>query len=248
MRIGIFSDIHGNLPALQAVMADITEQKLQTVYCLGDLVGYGASPNEVTERIRTEGIPTIMGNYDDGVGFDRDECGCAYREPIEKDLGERSFTWTKAQVTPGNKAFLRTLLPELRFNVDNKRVLLVHGSPRKINEYLFEDRPLSSFQRLAASSKADVIVFGHTHKPYVKEVDGVMFLNAGSVGKPKDGDWRACYAILEMGDPPTATFQRVTYDVKKAAAAIRATELPHEFGSDIETGGTPRSVATPSQS
>jgi putative phosphoesterase len=248
MRIGIFSDIHGNLPALQAVMADISAQKLQTVYCLGDLVGYGASPNEVTDRIRTEGMPTIMGNYDDGVGFDRDECGCAYREAVEKERGERSFAWTKAQVTPDNKAFLRTLLPELRFTVDNKRVLLVHGSPRKINEYLFEDRPLSSFQRLAASSNADIIVFGHTHKPYVKEVDGVMFLNAGSVGKPKDGDWRACYAILEIGDPPTATFHRVTYDVKKAAAAIRATELPHEFAADIESGGAPRSVAAPSQS
>ena len=247
MRIGIFSDIHGNLPALQAVMADITAQKLQTVYCLGDLVGYGASPNEVTDRIRTEGMPTIMGNYDDGVGFDRDECGCAYREAAEKERGERSLAWTKAQVTPGNKAFLRTLLPELRFNVDNKSVLLVHGSPRKINEYLFEDRPLSSFQRLAASSNADIIVFGHTHKPYVKEVDGVMFLNAGSVGKPKDGDWRACYAILEMGDPPTAAFQRVTYDVKKAAAAIRATELPHEFAADIETGGAHHSVVAPLQ-
>lgn len=248
MRIGIFSDIHGNLPALQAVMADISAQKLQTVYCLGDLVGYGASPNEVTDRIRTEGVPTIMGNYDDGVGFDRDECGCAYREPVEKERGERSFAWTKDQVTPDNKAFLQTLLPEVRFNVDNKRVLLVHGSPRKINEYLFEDRPLSSFQRLAASSNADIIVFGHTHKPYVKEVDGVMFLNAGSVGKPKDRDWRACYAILEMGDPPTTTFQRVTYDVTKAAAAIMATELPHEFALDIETGGAPHSVAAPSHS
>ncbi len=245
MRIGIFSDIHGNLPALQAVMADITEQKLQTIYCLGDLVGYGASPNEVTDRIRIEGMPTIMGNYDDGVGFERDECGCAYREPVEKELGERSFAWTKAQTTPENKAFLRTLLPELRFNVDNKRVLLVHGSPRRLNEYLFEDRPLSSFQRLAASSNADIIVFGHTHKPYVKEVDGVMFLNVGSVGKPKDGDWRACYAILEMGTTPRADFQRITYDVQKAAAAIRATELPHEFAADIESGGAPRTVSTP---
>jgi diadenosine tetraphosphatase ApaH/serine/threonine PP2A family protein phosphatase len=121
-------------------------------------------------------------------------------------------------------------------------VLLVHGSPRKINEYLFEDRPLSSFQRLAASSNADVIVFGHTHKPSVKEVDGVMFLNVGSVGKPKDGDWRACYAVLETGATPTATCQRVTYDVKKAADAIRATEPPHEFAADIETGGAPRSA------
>jgi predicted phosphodiesterase len=103
-----------------------------------------------------------------------------------------------------------------------------------MNEYLFEDRPLSSFQRLAASSNADVIVFGHTHKPYVKEVDGVTFLNVGSVGKPKDGDWRACYAVLDNGTPG---FRRVEYDVRAAAAAIRATDLPHEFAADVESGG-----------
>jgi putative phosphoesterase len=188
-------------------------------------------------------MPTIMGNYDDGVGFDRDECGCAYRDPLEKQIGDRSFAWTKAQMSPDNKTFLRTLLAEIRFTAENKRVLLVHGSPRKINEYLFEDRPLSSFQRLAVSSKADVIVFGHTHKPYVKEVDGVMFLNVGSVGKPKDGDWRACYAILEMGTAARADFRRVIYDVQKAAAAIRASELPHEFAVDIETGGAPRTTS-----
>ena len=246
MRIAIFSDIHGNLPALEAVLADISKQNLQTVYCLGDLVGYGASPNEVTDRVRSEGVPTIMGNYDDGVGFDKDECGCAYREPLDRELGDRSFRWTKERVTAANKAFLRTLLPEIRFNGNGKRVLLVHGSPRKMNEYLFEDRALSSFQRLARSSNADVIVFGHTHKPYVKEVDGVMFLNVGSVGKPKDGDWRACYATLETSEAPTATFQRVTYDVAKAAAAIRATDLPHEFAADIETGGAaPPATAQP---
>ena len=75
MRIAIISDIHGNLPALDAVLADLAMQRPDQVYCLGDLVGYGASPNEVTERIRAEAIPTVMGNYDDGVGFDRDECG-----------------------------------------------------------------------------------------------------------------------------------------------------------------------------
>ena len=234
MRIAIFSDIHGNLQALDAVLTDIAAQRPDAIYCLGDLVGYGASPNDVTERIRHEGSPTIMGNYDDGVGFDRDECGCAYREESERLLGDRSLAWTKARVTAENKAFLKSLEKEIRFEADGKRILLVHGSPRKMNEYLFEDRPVSSFQRLAASSNADVIVFGHTHKPYVKEVDGVLFVNDGSVGKPKDGDWRACYIILENG---AATFRRVEYDVKTAAAAIRATELPHEFAKDIETGG-----------
>ena len=110
-----------------------------------------------------------------------------------------------------------------------------------MNEYLFEDRAISSFQRLAASSNADIIVCGHTHKPYVKDVDGVLFVNDGSVGKPKDGDWRACYVLLENG---MATFRRVEYDVKAAAAAIRATDLPHEFADDIETGGVRSAVAS----
>jgi len=237
MKIAIFGDIHGNVQALDAALADIASQKPDAVYCLGDLVGYGANPNEVTARIRGGGYPTIMGNYDDGVGFDRDECGCAYREDAERERGQRSLEWTKARVTAENKAFLRTLHAEIRFEVDGRRILLVHGSPRKMNEYLFEDRPLSSFQRLAASSLADVIVFGHTHKPYVKTVDGVLFVNAGSVGKPKDGDWRACYAVIDIGPAPSAAFHRVEYDSAAAAAAIRATDLPHEFAADIETGG-----------
>jgi putative phosphoesterase len=240
MRIAIFSDIHGNLQALEAVLADIDAQEADAVYCLGDLVGYGASPNEVIQRIRARGFPTIMGNYDDGVGFERDECGCAYGEEGERQRGDRSLAWTKAHVWNEYKLFLQSLAPEIRFDVEGKRFLLVHGSPRKMNEYLFEDRPLSSFQRLVASSDADVIVFGHTHKPYVKDVDGVRFINVGSVGKPKDGDWRACYAILD----PEVTFRRVPYEVAAAAAAIRATDLPHEFALDIETGGSARASAS----
>jgi putative phosphoesterase len=237
VRIGVFSDIHGNLPALEAVLADIARQRVDALYCLGDLVGYAAFPNEVTERIHREGIPTIIGNYDDGVGFDRDDCGCAYRDAEEQRRGQASLMWTRAQVTPENKAFLRNLHKEIRFDADGKRVLLVHGSPRKLNEYLFEDRPVSSFQRLASTSNADVIVFGHTHKPYVKTVDDVLFVNAGSVGKPKDGDWRACYAILEPGAADPVRFVRVPYDIQVVTDAIRQSDLPNEFAEDIERGG-----------
>jgi putative phosphoesterase len=239
MRIGIISDIHGNLQALDVVLDDMRRRGPDAVYCLGDLVGYAPFPNEVIERIRAAQIPTIMGNYDDGVGFDKDECGCAYRDPTERALGDQSFDWTKRHVTAENKEFLRGLLKEIRFEADGKRVLLVHGSPRKINEYLFEDRPLTSFQRLAASSDADIIVFGHTHRPYTKLMDSVLFVNAGSVGKPKDGDWRACYAILEPAAPVPVTFVRLEYDVKTVAAAIRGSELPDHFASDIERGGAP---------
>jgi putative phosphoesterase len=182
MRIAVFSDIHGNLPPLEAVLADIHRQSVDAVYCLGDLAGYAPFPNEVTERIRREQIPTFLGNYDDGVGFDRDECGCADRDADERDRGQQSLQWTKARVTADNKAFLRSLLPEIRTAIDGKRLLLVHGSPRKMNEYLFDDRPISRFERLAASSNADVIVFGHTHKRYTKQIGDVWFVNVGSVG------------------------------------------------------------------
>ena len=242
MRIGIFGDIHANLPALDAVLPHIGAQHFDAVYCLGDLVGYAPFPNEVVDRVRDGGFPTIMGNYDDGVGFDRDECGCAYRDPEEQERGDRSLMWTRAHVTPENKAFLRELHKEIRFEADGKRVLLVHGSPRRINEYLFEDRPLSSFQRLVASSNADIIIFGHTHKPYTKLVDNVLFLNAGSVGKPKDGDWRACYVALDIA-AGTAEFIRVPYDIQTVTSAIRQSDLPHEFAADLEQAGAKQASA-----
>jgi len=245
MKLAVFSDVHGNLPALEAVLTDLQRQEVDSVYCLGDLVGYAAFPNEVVDRIRRERIPTVMGNYDDGVGFDRAECGCAYREAADKALGDRSLAWTKVHTTPENKAFLRALHSEIRVDANEKRVLLVHGSPRKMNEYLFEDRPFSSFQRLAASSSADVIVYGHTHKPYTKFVDDVLFVNVGSVGKPKDGDWRACYALLEPSASEPVRFVRLAYDVQRTADAIRRSDLPHEFAVDIERGGAP--VATPAR-
>src|SRR4051812_48707932 len=143
MRLAVFSDVHGNRHALDAVLADIPRRGVDATYCLGDLVGYGAFPDDVTARVREAGFPTIIGNYDEGVGFERDECGCAYKEQRDRLLGDRSLAWTKAHVSAENKAFLRGLPPELRLTIEGLRVLLVHGSPRKINEYLFEDRPRS---------------------------------------------------------------------------------------------------------
>ena len=143
----------------------------------------------------------------------------------------------RAHTSDDHKAVLRSFPSELRFDTAGRRILLVHGSPRRMNEYLFEDRPLSSFERLAASSNADIIVFGHTHRPYTKIAGDVLFVNAGSVGKPKDGDWRAGYVLLTPGAPQPVELVRVAYDVARAAQAIRDTDLPHEFADDIERGG-----------
>jgi putative phosphoesterase len=239
-RIAIFSDLHGNSAATEAVLAAIDAEAPDAVYNLGDLVGYGAKPNETIALIHARGIPTIMGNYDDGVGFDRDECGCAYTDPEEEARGQQSLFWTRAETTPENKAYLRTLLPEIRFEAEGKRFRLVHGSPRRMNEYLFEDRDPRSLARIAKGAEADVLVFGHTHKPWVREIEGVLMVNDGSVGKPKDGDPRAAWALLtvEPRQPVQFEVRRVPYDVAAMAAAIRAAEgLPDHFATDIETGG-----------
>jgi len=237
MLLAAFSDIHGNKHALEAVLKDIRQHAPDQVMCLGDLVGYGAFPNEVIETIRAEGIPTLTGNYDDGVGFDREECGCAYTTPEDIARGDRSLKWTQAQVTPENKTWLRSLPRELRFTFGRWRVLCVHGSPRRLNEYLFEDRPERSLERMFADLEADVILCGHTHLPYHRHIGPTHLINVGSAGKPKGGDPRACYALVELGDDVTATFPRVEYDVEAAARAIEATDLPHEFASVLRTGG-----------
>ena len=234
MRCAVFSDVHSNLPALEAVLTDIERAGVDATYAVGDLVGYAPWPNEVLERLQADGIPSVMGNYDDGTGFDRDECGCAYIDPTEKALGDRSFAWTKAHTTDANKAWLRTLAPQIRLEADGHRLLLVHGSPRRINEYLYEDKPDATFARIAEGAQADIIVCGHPHRPYMKRVGATLFVNDGSVGKPKDGDPRACWALIETS--PTGVrheFHRAEYDIEAAARAIEASDLPHEFANQL---------------
>ena len=234
MRYAFCSDIHSNIFALEAVLADVADAGVDHRYVLGDLVGYAPWPNEVLDRLRDDAIPIVMGNYDDGTGFGRDECGCAYTHPVEKALGDAGFAWTKANTSEKNTAWLRTLALQIRFEADGLRFLLVHGSPRKMNEYLYEDKPDSTFARIAANADADVIVCGHTHRPYDKTVGTTRFINDGSAGKPKDGDPRACWALVETGPAGlTVEFRRVEYDIKAAAQGILASELPHEFAAQL---------------
>lgn len=247
MRIAIFSDVHANLPALEAVLAEIDAEDPDLVLCLGDLVGYATWPNEVVTEVRRRRIPTIAGNYDEGMGKASDDCGCAYRTEVERERGRRSIAFTNEVVTPGTRAYLRSLPRHLALGLGTDaqpfRVLLVHGSPRKINEYLFEDRPDRSFLRLLTDAGADAMVFGHTHRPFWKRLrsdgDGRVrhAVNTGSVGKPKDGDPRACWTLVEVPERPSpddpealrATFRRVEYDVERAARAIEESPLPDAF-------------------
>jgi diadenosine tetraphosphatase ApaH/serine/threonine PP2A family protein phosphatase len=242
-RITIFGDIHGNLAALEAVFADMDARGLtRDLYCLGDLVGYGTFPNEVIDLIRARTIPTLFGNYDEGVGNDSDDCGCAYKTDVDRARGERSIAWTNGVTTPENKAFLRALPASIPVQLGDLRVLLVHGSPRKVNEYLFEDRPDDYFERIMDGVEADVLVCGHTHLPYHKILpSGRQIVNAGSVGKPKDRDPRAGYVVLTAeGRDLHVEFVRVPYDIERTARAIEATPeeggMPHAFAQMLRDG------------
>jgi len=237
MRIAVFSDIHGNILALNQVLEDIEKQGYDRVFCLGDLVGYGPHPNRVIETINESGIQTIMGNYDEGVGYERGDCGCAYVTDEEKQDGKKSIEWTTNKVTPKNKETLRTLHHKIEITANGYKILLVHGSPRRINEYLYEDRPERSLTRMLESIDADILVCGHTHKPYHRIVNSIHIINDGSVGKPKDGDPRACYAVIELDETIRVEFRRVEYPVASVANEIIKAGLPRAFADALLTAG-----------
>ena len=217
MTIAFFSDVHGNLPALEAVLADMAQRRPDMIFCLGDLVGYAPWPNEVVNGVRRRGIPTLAGNYDQGIGLASENCGCAYKTDAEKDLGAQSIAYTNKEVGNEERRYLRLLPKHMRLEFQEEpctlNLLMVHGSPRKINEYPFADRPEASFLRVLAEANADVLLFGHTHKPYHRtfayEHEGETrygrALNSSSVGKPKDGDPRAAYQLLHLDENTTRT-------------------------------------------
>ncbi len=256
MRIALFSDIHANLPALEAVLASIDAHRPDQIFCLGDLVGYAPWPNEVVEIVRRRAIATIAGNYDEGVGLGSDDCGCAYQTDEDRERGSESIAFTNEVIHEDHRRWLRNLPRHIRLQVGSDAdysILLVHGSPRKINEYLFEDRREGSLLRIMKSAEADVMAFGHTHKPYHRVLkdetdDGVRevhAVNTGSVGKPKDGDPRACWVLLEVGEAGAdgrpaidPRFIRVSYDVEAAARGVEESPLPDAFADMLRAGGS----------
>jgi predicted phosphodiesterase len=256
-RIALFSDVHGNLSALDAALASIASTGIEERYCLGDLVGYGPDPAGVIARMRGAGIPTVRGNYDDGVGNRRGECGCYYVTEQAKLDGAASYAFTDGALDEADHAWLAELPDSIRLEVDGLRVLLAHGSPRRINEYLLLDRPEKQLVRLATEAAADVICIGHIHIPYHRAMDGpegrIHYVSSGSVGKPKDGDPRAGWVELVVGDESEVreraaadanagpaghagerwvgvVVHRVEYDVDAVAEAMLAAGLPATLG------------------
>lgn len=246
MRYALISDIHANLPALEAVLADIESREVDAVFHLGDLVGYGPWPDQTVALLGERGIAGVAGNYDSTVATDHEHCGCRYEDPRQEELSHRSYEWTRRHVSSETRGRLASLPFRLDLrpgggHAGGPTSILVHGTPTRNTLYWTEDRPDSFCTKMAEAAGAragDLIAFGHTHLPWNRQVEGVHFLNTGSVGRPKDGDWRAGYAIVGLtGKAPDIEFVRVEYELERVTDAIRRSSLPDEFAVYLETGG-----------
>jgi putative phosphoesterase len=237
MKIAIFGDIHGNIEALKAAYGAIHASNVDRIYHLGDLGGYAPFVNEVVDFLSEHGIEGVQGNYDETVANEREHCGCKYDDPLQAEMASLGFEWTKKHASQNSKDYMKNLPFEISFTVEGKKIIIFHASPKKNNLYWYEDRPEKFFREMSEKTDADVFIYGHTHRPYRKDIEGKTFINAGSVGKPKDGDPRACVTLLEIaGDTVKTEFVRVSYDVEKTALAIIESGLPPYFAEKLRQG------------
>lgn len=237
MKFAVIADIHGNLPALLEVWEDIRKQNIDLVFCAGDLVGYTPFPNEVIEFIQSKGIKTIQGNYDESIGYNRFTCGCDFKNEEARIIGEGSLNWTKQAVTEENKEFLRSLPKEIRITLSRYNILIIHGSPYRQNEYLFENTDTTYLNKMLEDTNSDILICGHTHLPYHLTLNNGHVINAGSAGKPKHGNPDATYVIIELLDNKvTTTIRYVPYDYEKTAKAIEESQLPNQIADKIRKG------------
>ena len=230
MKIALFSDIHANLPAFEAMLQDMDSRHPDAVYCLGDLIGYNIWPNEVIAEIRKRGIATLMGNHDLKV------------KGLKANITEASGkNYAYHLVDAVHLDYLGTLPSHIRLEYPDLNILMVHGSPTKVDEYVLEDMDQNLVLNMMQQAGADVLIGGHSHKPYHRVIaDEDQYrhvINIGSVGKPKDGNPKGCYVLLTLNQNSSrmdknsieVEFIRFEYDIEKAASAILNSPLPHEL-------------------
>lgn len=227
MRIGVIADPHSNLAALQAVLKQMP--KVDDIICAGDLVGYGAEPNEVIDLINKRKVQAVLGNHDYGA-ITRDVAGF-------NPFAAKAVLWTADNLGKDNVKYLRGLREELTLNYGSRRVHVVHGSPRDhLYEYVLPDLPNRELLELTRNVNADVIILGHTHLPMQRVIQGKLVINPGGVGQPRDRDPKASYMIMTLDDEVSVKQERVEYDIERTAKKIEAAGLPSELATRLYFG------------
>ena len=226
VKIAVLADIHANLHALEKVLGDAEERGACVFLNAGDSVGFGAYPNEVIEMLNEKNVLSVLGNYDlEVVKGDAKAKG-------EKKL---ALEFTRKELTRIGEAYLFSLPNECRLKVTRKTLLLTHGSPKSINEHIYPDAPTERLVALAETSKADIVIVGHSHEQFQRDANGVFFVNPGSVGRPGNGNPQTAYAILSF-NPFKVELIRLDYDVAAAAEALRKKALPESFAQMMLRG------------
>jgi len=236
MKVALIGDIHANLPALEAVLEDAHKHGVEAIWNVGDMLGYGAFPDEVISLLQNEKVKSIIGNYDLKVlKIQQKKNKWKKGIPPEKWV---AFNWTYEKLSESSIEYLSSLGKEIRMELEGKRILLVHGSPDSDEEHLTDETPEERLNELTQNADADLIIVGHSHVPFKRKIGNIWFINPGSVGRQSDGDPRASYAvmILKQQNWLRVTHHRVEYDVEKAVSAIRESELPELFAQMIQQG------------
>lgn len=226
MKITLIADIHGNLPALQAVLRHArARQAVQTILNLGDSVGYGPFPDEVVQTIQGKAFINIIGNYDQKVldKTHRKEGWQKVKTPNKRAM----FAWTYQTLSKKSRRYLKSLPEQREIEINGTSLLLTHGSPASLSEHLRPDTPEDRLRELADEVTGKVVLCGHSHQAFIREVDEVRFINPGSVGRLDDGDPRASYAILDILQGKVAVqFFRIPYDIQAVVQQVRQAGFP----------------------
>jgi putative phosphoesterase len=222
-KIAVLADVHGNLDALKAILQDARNNQGELILNLGDLVGYGAFPQEVVMELHAENVLSILGNFDKEVL----EWKKNHSLPLV-DEKEISLQYAMTQLQKSSFQFLKSLPIQMKLCIGEKSLLLVHGSPESIDEHIYPNTPDERVKELCQQVDTDVLMVGHSHMPFLRTIDQMMIVNPGSVGRPGDGDPRASYALLTV-HPFSVELKKVPYDVMHAVDAIRQRHLPERF-------------------
>jgi predicted phosphodiesterase len=245
-RIALFGGIYSNYLALEAAIADARCRGVDRIYCLGDLGAFGPHPDRTIELIREQQIACVRGNYDDSVGRELTDCQCGYTDERDNYFARLSYDYTLANTWPDHRAWLRALPGEIRFEIGGQRILLCHGSPRRMNEFLWESTTSTHFlDHLADHHAADILCATHTGIKWQHRLaHGRQFINVGVLGRPEnDGQTNVWYALIDFSQTtdgtrcvPITEFIPVEYDYRRLAAEMHAERLPGEFIETILTG------------
>jgi putative phosphoesterase len=231
------SDIHANLPALEAAVSDSRKRGVSQMFCAGDITGYGPFPDEVCDYLQEFQIAAIAGNYDAKVLMVIKE-GTSSIADLQKRK-QNILLWTADHISKRTREYLAGLPETLNLDFPGGlKILVVHGTPLDNDDDLYPSVTQRGLKAKMGDAQADILVCGHTHIPFVKRVNGVLVVNCGSVGQPVDGDPRLSYAIVSLG--PTATARgrivRAEYDSQRTIDAMKQTSLPKGLRRDLTLG------------